>query len=260
MSDHQNYCNNFTYDNIKDVESFSHNSESTNVREKNGDDVLIELFKQREFLYDKNDPDFKNSTIKQKAWMEISKMMIETNCGDLYTPDYCQKRCTSLREQYNREKKKMESNRSGLNFNSRRFQFYSQLTFLDKVIKRRRTYNNMRRSRSSAASDEKKYDSGNAAVCFRNNTENQHANNKQKIVDKFILLAPKSVRKKDESLQLQQTPMNVPDKTLNYVETLTLSAVDNAFIEFIKVQFASIPEHEKNMRRKMIMDALSAPL
>lgn len=35
---------------------------------------------------------------------------------------------------------------------------------------------------------------------------------------------------------------------------------DEAFMEFIKVQFNSIPEKEKNIRRKMIMDVLTAPL
>ncbi|KAL0115677.1 hypothetical protein PUN28_010896 [Cardiocondyla obscurior] len=47
--------------------------------------------------------------MKENAWKEISKAMIETNCGDCYTPEYCLKRCTSLREQYNREKRKIEA-------------------------------------------------------------------------------------------------------------------------------------------------------
>lgn len=62
--------------------------------------------------------------------------------GEFYTSDYCQRRCTSLREQYNREKKKMENqSRSGSaapNSKSRPFPLYSKLTFLDQVIKRRR--------------------------------------------------------------------------------------------------------------------------
>jgi len=45
----------------------------------------------------------------------------------------------------------------------------------------------------------------------------------------------------------------------NYMEK-KVSTADEAFMEFIKIQFNSIPEKEKNIRRKMIMDVLTAPL
>ncbi|GAB1869451.1 hypothetical protein CAJAP_10530 [Camponotus japonicus] len=78
--------------------------------------------------------------------------MIETNCGDFYTPDYCQRRCTSLKEQYNREKKKMETQtKSGSGAStSSQFSLYCQLTFLDRVIKRRKTYSNVTKCQSDA--------------------------------------------------------------------------------------------------------------
>jgi len=58
----------------------------------------------------------------------------------MYTPLYCQKRCISLRDQYSREKRKAET--EGTNGNTivktSRFPLFSQLAFLDHVIKRRR--------------------------------------------------------------------------------------------------------------------------
>lgn len=58
----------------------------------------------------------------------------------MYTPLYCQKRCMSLRDQYNREKRKAvtESKSGSAAVKATRFPFLSQLTFLDHVIKRRR--------------------------------------------------------------------------------------------------------------------------
>lgn len=59
--------------------------------------------------------------------------------GDIYTPLYCQKRCTSLRDQYSREKRKAETEpiHESTAVTSR-FPLFSQLAFLDHVIKRRR--------------------------------------------------------------------------------------------------------------------------
>ncbi|XP_011689937.1 PREDICTED: uncharacterized protein LOC105451269 [Wasmannia auropunctata] len=107
MSDHQNYCGTSDTDISQNIElSFSNESENLIFNEKSGDEFLIALYRERPFLYDKQNQNFKDTLMKQNAWNEISKTMIETNCGDFYTPDYCQKRCTSLREQYNHEKKK----------------------------------------------------------------------------------------------------------------------------------------------------------
>lgn len=60
--------------------------------------------------------------------------------GDVYTPSYCQRRCISLRDQYTREKRKAESeSKSGsAAVKITQFPFFSQLKFLDSVIKRRR--------------------------------------------------------------------------------------------------------------------------
>lgn len=66
-------------------------------------------------------------------------------------------------------------------------------------------------------------------------------------------------RKVNKTLELEQTLIQMSDRILNYMEK-KVTSVDDAFMEFIKIQFNSIPEKEKNIRRKMIMDALTEPL
>jgi len=51
------------------------------IDEKEGEDYLIDLYRERRFLYDKRDKNFKNNEMKANAWSEISKIMIEKNCG-----------------------------------------------------------------------------------------------------------------------------------------------------------------------------------
>lgn len=69
-------------------------------------------------------------------------------------------------------------------------------------------------------------------------------------------------RKMNETKQLEQTFLNISNNIMSYMETSNSKQCtpDDAFIEFIKVQFNNIPEHEKNIRRKMIMDAMSTSL
>jgi len=66
-------------------------------------------------------------------------------------------------------------------------------------------------------------------------------------------------RKVNETKELEQTLVQMSHRISNYMET-KVSTADDAFMEFIKVQFNNIPEQDKNMRRKMIMDALITPL
>ena len=83
MSDHQDYCTMLTHKNIdnQDIGNVFDDSENIIIEEKSGDDFLIELFRERSFLYDKSNPNFKDTLMKHNAWNEISKTMIETNCG-----------------------------------------------------------------------------------------------------------------------------------------------------------------------------------
>lgn len=50
-----------------------------NIEEMKGDEFLIELYRERPFLYDKKNSSFKDCLIKQNAWNEISKIMSVTN-------------------------------------------------------------------------------------------------------------------------------------------------------------------------------------
>lgn len=85
MSDHQYYCDSIANEiniGIQDTENLSDNFE--NDKERSGDDFLIELYRERPYLYDKRNNNFKNTLMKQNAWNEISKTMIETNCGNCF--------------------------------------------------------------------------------------------------------------------------------------------------------------------------------
>ncbi|XP_077265795.1 uncharacterized protein LOC143900158 [Temnothorax americanus] len=286
MSDHDNYCNNFIYDigwssddhtdHTQDIGSISDDSENVVIAEKSGDEFLIELYRERSFLYDKRNANFKNTLMKQNAWNEISKTMIETNCGDFYTPDYCQRRCTSLREQYNREKKRLENQcRSGSgapNLTSRQFPLYAQLKFLDQVIKRRKTYSNVTKCQPDATfvnkgpSGSKSHVPDDVNAFSSCNKESQNTKPKE-IVDaehtygKGVICSPRPRKRKlDETKELEHNFFNVGNRIVNYMESTKASTADDAFMEFIKVQFNGMPEHKKHIRRKMMMDCLITPL
>lgn len=93
MSDHSSYCNIITdlseetsttdYENIND---WNNGCEllHDNLEEKSGDELLIELYRERPFLYDKSNASFKDSLMKQNAWIEISKIMLQTNSNKFY--------------------------------------------------------------------------------------------------------------------------------------------------------------------------------
>lgn len=80
MSDHYYSLNPCTDDSIiyhEDIESAS----DVIIEEKEGDDYLIELYRERKHLYDKNDNNFKDKQMKENAWMEISTIMQQRNLG-----------------------------------------------------------------------------------------------------------------------------------------------------------------------------------
>lgn len=52
------------------------------IEEKDGDNYLIELYRERQCLYDKSHRDFKNKLIKENVWSEISTIMQEKNLGN----------------------------------------------------------------------------------------------------------------------------------------------------------------------------------
>lgn len=73
-------------------------------------------------------------------------------------------------------------------------------------------------------------------------------------------IAPKMMKRKlNETKELEQSLVQMGHKISNYMEN-KVSTADDAFKEFIKIQFNSIPEKDKNLRRKMLKDVLTAPL
>ena len=84
MSDHQNYCSNSEFEDIVYQNDISSNESENINEEKSGDEFLIALYRERPFLYDKKNRDFKDLMMRENAWNKISKTMIETNCGNLY--------------------------------------------------------------------------------------------------------------------------------------------------------------------------------
>lgn len=96
---------------INETEIGNATGDDTNIciSEKVGDDYLIELYRERKFLYDKKDRDFKDNEMKNNAWEEISTIMTkDKNLGNHYTAEYCKKRITTLREQYVKFKKECD--------------------------------------------------------------------------------------------------------------------------------------------------------
>lgn len=78
MFDHINYCNITAdvSDEVSDeVRTDDWNDESVIIEEKTGDEFLIELYRERSFLYDKSNINFKDCLMKQNAWIELSKIM-----------------------------------------------------------------------------------------------------------------------------------------------------------------------------------------
>ncbi|KYN15065.1 hypothetical protein ALC57_12728 [Trachymyrmex cornetzi] len=203
MSDHLKYCN------ISDssVEINTEDYTDINIEEKKGDELLIELYRERTFLYDKSNINFKDCLMKQNAWLEISKIM--TQICDMYNPSYCQKRCTTLRDQYNRGKRKIEiESKSGSGATKAiRFPFFAQLAFLDRVIQRRRSYTNYAKSQPFIV-DEGSNESQSAANAL-SSEENENVNGQ--LFDKFKRfnkenIAPKMKKwKVDETKELEQS-------------------------------------------------------
>lgn len=84
MSDHGIYCKNYKSTEISAYEEIEGNNDPESVieEEKSGDEFLIELYRERPFLYDKKDRNFKNILMRENGWNEISKIMIATNSGN----------------------------------------------------------------------------------------------------------------------------------------------------------------------------------
>lgn len=100
-----------------------------------------------------------------------------------------------------------------------------------------------------------------SATCFSINKENRPIDNEQTVDEMTVTRSPKlKIKKMDESKHLEQTFQNVSNKIINYMENSKLSTANDAFMEFIKIEFENVPENERTIRRKLIIDAISKPL
>ncbi|XP_066600555.1 uncharacterized protein [Prorops nasuta] len=169
---------------------------------------------------------------------------------DMYTPIYCQKRCNSLRDQYNREKRKALECRSGSGaVKQSSFLYLRQLSFLDKIVKRRRSYTN-------------------SSINKNNNNDllnNLQESNKQVLDEECINTGDTEPnimkrRKVHETKSLETAFLNMGDTISEYMKKkkTEMDSVDDAFMKYLKLQFDTFSDNEKLIRKKMIMDALVA--
>ncbi|KAL6266180.1 hypothetical protein P5V15_003040 [Pogonomyrmex californicus] len=236
MSDHLNYCTTTAgLSDTIDTNDWNDSDESANINieTKNDDELLIELYRERPFLYDKSNVNFKDALMKQNTWIEISKIMIETNCGE----------CSSLRDQYNKEKKRLKLNSEVEVLLLKLFDF---LFFIVSIL--RLSYTNCIKSQLNIIDENSSTCESQSIASISSNEENentdkQHIHN-MKYFNKENLEPKMKKRKLNETKELEQTLIR---------QQIMLSLN-------LKAQFNSIPEKEKNIRRKMIMDALTEPL
>ncbi|XP_036147872.1 uncharacterized protein LOC118647321 isoform X2 [Monomorium pharaonis] len=212
---------------------------------------------------------------------------------NFYTPDYCQTRCTSLRNQYNREKRILESQyKSGSGPSSHKlFPFYNQLTFLDTYVRRRRTHNNIEVNKSLISStlsakvlseisksdpnevldNEKSNDSIYKEDNGEKNKENMLENTSRNVTHKRTItekesyvLHTKPVKYKkskvDETKECNDIFTSVSQKIISALDNKNKSNENEAFAEFIIAHLASLPQSQQNIRKRMITDALFSPL
>lgn len=66
---------------VDDIDTKNVSVNNISVPEKEGDDYLIQLHRERRFLYDKSHRDFRDNELKNNAWKEISSIMQNKNMG-----------------------------------------------------------------------------------------------------------------------------------------------------------------------------------
>ncbi|XP_066596989.1 uncharacterized protein [Prorops nasuta] len=269
--DHTDYCS-YYYDDNDDPDEpiVSNDVVEHNNNVKDGDELLIDLYKERSFLYDKRNRNFKDIIMKTNAWTEISRIMTDMQKDGMYTPEYCQKRCKSLREQYNKEKRRvLKDCKSGSGTLKRSsFRYLAHLSFLDKVVKGRRTYTN-----SEIPSFNMNIDKNNELCDMESdilNTDKDKENetlSKPNVENNYLLNKghiPNRMKKREieKTKTLENTLLQMGQAMSSYMENKRTETcnVDDAFLQYLKLQFDSFSEKEKLLRKKMIMDALISPI
>ncbi|KYN08253.1 hypothetical protein ALC62_00764 [Cyphomyrmex costatus] len=88
----------------------------------------------------------------------------------------------------------------------------------------------------------------------------QQDHNKKRNVPRF------KRSKIDESRNMDDTFTNISNAVMNFLEstkentTTDVKTVDQSFVDYIRVHLENIPEPEKSARKKLLFDALIAPL
>ncbi|XP_071641675.1 uncharacterized protein [Temnothorax longispinosus] len=236
---------------------------NVDVLEKVDDTYLVELYRERRFLYDKSHPDFKDNELKSNAWKEISSIMRDKNLGTFYTAEYCKRRLTNLREQYVRLKKEQTLKSGSTACSKKKSALLSELSFLDGYIQRRRTLTSMKKNngRMPPFSFDK-----NATKCPETNvTESINLN---KRTYKKILPRPNNIGDDLTKNLYDQTPskilkQNATSKKNNEQQQqfdVGSTSVEHAFAKFIALSLQRMEEPERSIRRNKIFHDLTAPL
>lgn len=136
---------------------------------------------------------------------------------------------------------------------------------LIKIVVCFRTYNYATKLESDATlvekdlSETKTYELD-VPSCSSSNKENQSTKYQEtdEAENSYGEVDSSKLKRKMKIKKFEQTVLS--DKIVKSTDTSQLFAADDAFMEFVRIQFHSVPEHEKNIRMKMIIDAISAPL
>ncbi|XP_071567132.1 uncharacterized protein [Temnothorax nylanderi] len=238
---------------------------NVNVLEKVDDNYLVELYRERRFLYDKSHPDFKDNELKSNAWEEISSIMRDKNLGNFYTAEYCKRRLTNLREQYVRLKKEQNLKSGSIACSKKKSALLSELSFLDGYIQRRRTLTSMKKNngRMPAFSFNKT-----ATKCPETNVTESINVNKRSY--KKILPRPSNIG--DDSINknlCDQTPFKILKKSATSKKNneqqqqqfdVGSTSVEHAFAKFVALSLQRMEDPERSIRRNKIFHDLTAPL
>ncbi|KAK0174777.1 hypothetical protein PV327_010507 [Microctonus hyperodae] len=106
------------------------------VDEKGSDELLINAVRSHPNLYDSSLKEYKDAGMKENSWIEVASMLnmpVTT----------CQTRWLRLRERFSREKRLQEIDARNKDSEASRrpvFPLYNDLMFLEKHVKRRRSY------------------------------------------------------------------------------------------------------------------------
>ncbi|XP_066585521.1 uncharacterized protein [Prorops nasuta] len=104
---------------------------------KDFEEILIDLIKDYPHLYDTGMNEYKDAIMKENSWMEIAKALNSSVAN-------CKRRWLRLRERFTNEKRLQDSEtKSGSGASHRSsFPYLGNMSFLEKFIKRRKSYSN----------------------------------------------------------------------------------------------------------------------